>query len=48
MAQKTNIGKIILAIIATILLILAWGWVGELDHHRYIEANSTPKIRLQY
>lgn len=34
---------IIVILVASILLI---GWNGELDHHEYIEVNSTRQTRM--
>lgn len=41
-----KIMKKILAVVILIASILAVGWVGELDHHEYIEANSTRQTKM--
>ena len=38
--------KMILTIIAIGLFVWLVGTAGDLDHHEYIEANSTPVVRL--
>ena len=38
--------KKILAVVILIASILAVGWIGELDHHEFIEANSTRQIKM--
>ena len=45
--KETNMNKILIAlvVIASIILI---GCAGELDHHRYIEVNSTKQTRMPF
>lgn len=41
-----KIMKKILVVVLLIASILAVGWIGELDHHEFIEANSTRQTKM--
>lgn len=41
-----RISRITIYIVLALLAILAIGWVGQLDHDRYIEVNLTPKPKF--
>lgn len=41
-----KIMKKILVVVLLIASILAIGWIGELDHHEFIEANSTRQTKM--
>lgn len=43
---KKRFLKVAVGIVLTMLTILALGWVGQLDHDRYIEVNLAPKPRF--
>lgn len=48
MDKLQKIGKMILTILAIGAAIIIVGLAGQLDHDEYIEATSTPKIRMPY
>lgn len=48
MGKTKKTGKTILTIIIAVIALLLLGWCGQLDHDEYIEANSTPKVRMPF
>ena len=43
---KKRIARVVIGFILMMLALLAIGWVGQLDHDRYIEVNLTPKPKF--
>lgn len=48
MEKIIKLSKRICIILAIGVAIILVGTAGELDHHEYIEVNSTPKTRMPF